>query len=77
MTAEPSPGDNEIKQRYRMGEQAMPAPYILHTMSLVSALDVGNWHRLFPNLGIFMVVKEKRDAKSITEYDQLMCINVA
>jgi hypothetical protein len=35
----------------------MPAPYILHTMSLVSALDVGNWHRLFPNLGIFMVVK--------------------
>jgi hypothetical protein len=35
----------------------MPAPYILHTMSLVSALDVGNWHHLFPNLGIFIAAK--------------------
>jgi hypothetical protein len=40
--------------KYRIRGKAMPVACILHTVDKVKSAFVGNWHRLFPYLDIFM-----------------------
>jgi hypothetical protein len=52
--------------------QAVPAPYLLHT----PGRTVGNWHRLFPNLGIFMAGKNPPIIDNQIEPKRLSAISV-